>query len=277
MLHVARQRNTSHPIVKCLSTRTRTLSTQTPSTPSQQRRTVSTSAFILGTSVALLGGYAVGAVKPPNALTLLYPPPAPAPPSPLSDAGQSHTLQLEEELYTLPHVLDLKSNPSYYESRPYAQMDTSRLINTLTAGALRSPGRLAIAPLVHARHDDSEAFITLHVGRGLCGHDGIVHGGLIATLFDESLARTAILSLPGKTGVTAKLEVSYRAPLRADQFVVLKSYLEKRDGRKAWVKAELTDLSGKVHAQANALFIEPKYSFLANKNNIRKALGVEDK
>lgn len=31
--------------------------------------------------------------------------------------------------------------------------------------------------------------VVLHLGRALCGHDGIVHGGLLATVFDETLAR----------------------------------------------------------------------------------------
>jgi acyl-coenzyme A thioesterase PaaI-like protein len=34
----------------------------------------------------------------------------------------------------------------------------------------------------------------VHMGRALCGHDGIIHGGLIATVFDETLARN--VSLP---------------------------------------------------------------------------------
>lgn len=29
-----------------------------------------------------------------------------------------------------------------------------------------------------------------YVGRGVCGHDGIVHGGMLATLLDESVGRT---------------------------------------------------------------------------------------
>lgn len=29
----------------------------------------------------------------------------------------------------------------------------------------------------------------IHLGRALCGHDGIIHGGIISTVFDESLAR----------------------------------------------------------------------------------------
>lgn len=28
----------------------------------------------------------------------------------------------------------------------------------------------------------------VHLGKALCGHDGIIHGGLLATLLDEVLA-----------------------------------------------------------------------------------------
>lgn len=62
-------------------------------------------------------------------------------------------------------------------------------MNSLTAGALRGPGKLAVPPLVRARKDESEGWVFVHVGRGLCGHDGVIHGGLLATLLDESLAR----------------------------------------------------------------------------------------
>lgn len=63
-------------------------------------------------------------------------------------------------------------------------------MNNLSAGALRGPGKLALMPLVRARRDETEAVVITHVGRGLCGHDGIIHGGLLATLLDECLART---------------------------------------------------------------------------------------
>jgi acyl-coenzyme A thioesterase PaaI-like protein len=63
-------------------------------------------------------------------------------------------------------------------------------VNSLTAGALRGPGKLATAPLIRSKKDESETIAFVHVGRGLCGHDGIIHGGLLATLLDETLART---------------------------------------------------------------------------------------
>jgi hypothetical protein len=77
----------------------------------------------------------------------------------------------------------------------------------------------------------------VHMGRALCGHDGIIHGGLIATVFDETLARNvrlpglwrfgrpanmqALLNLPTHIGVTASLTIDYKAPTQADQVCVL--------------------------------------------------------
>jgi hypothetical protein len=36
----------------------------------------------------------------------------------------------------------------------------------------------------------------VHLGKALCGHDGIIHGGLLATLLDEVLA--LVVSNKGK-------------------------------------------------------------------------------
>jgi hypothetical protein len=48
---------------------------------------------------------------------------------------------------------------------------------------------LAVPPLAFVKTDESEAVLILHLGRSLCGHDGIIHGGMIATIFDEALGR----------------------------------------------------------------------------------------
>jgi acyl-coenzyme A thioesterase PaaI-like protein len=62
-------------------------------------------------------------------------------------------------------------------------------VNALTTGALRGPAKLAIPPLVRARDDESKAWVFLHLGRRLCEHVGIVHGGLLATAMDEAPGR----------------------------------------------------------------------------------------
>ena len=69
---------------------------------------------------------------------------------------------------------------------------------------------------------------------------------------------TAIPNLPGKTGFTANLNINYRHPCIADQFIIAHSELTSLEGRKAFVKATLKGLDGTLLADATALFIAPK-------------------
>ncbi len=137
--------------------------------------------------------YTVGAFYPPPLLTYIAPRTAPPPPDPDHPESQAYVAALEGQLQKLPILLKHREDEdpkAWYETRPYGSIPEDRRANNLTAGALRGPGRLALLPFVRARVDESEALVIVHVGRGLCGHDGIVHGGLLATLLDETLART---------------------------------------------------------------------------------------
>ena len=137
-----------------------------------------------------LASYTVGSLYPPPQLSLLCPGPSSSPSSPSSVA---YTAALEQTLQTLPLLQSLRSKPDaeeWYEARPYTNYPEERRVNNLSAGTLRGPGKLALRPLVRARKDETESILIIHVGRGLCGHDGIIHGGLLATLLDESLAKT---------------------------------------------------------------------------------------
>jgi hypothetical protein len=191
------------------------------------------------TLAATLGStaYTAGAFYPPTLVTYIAPRAAPPPPDPDLPETQAYVAALEEQLQKLPILLKHRANEdpeAWYETRPYQSLSEEHRVNNLTAGALRGPGRLALPPFVRARWDETEGFIVMHVGRGLCGHDGIVHGGLLATLLDEALARTvstlslfysvllndggqAMPNLPEKIGVTANLNINYIAPTRADQ------------------------------------------------------------
>lgn len=113
----------------------------------------------------------------------------------------------------------------------------------------------------------------VHVGRGVCGHEGIVHGGMLATLLDEILGRQALLNLPDKIGVTAYLNLNYRAPTRADQFLVIKTRLVEAKGRKAKVAGRIEDAQGNVLVEAEALFIQPKYAKVLNTQRMREMMG----
>ena len=125
--------------------------------------------------------------------------------------------------------------------------------------------KIAVLPLMFAdeKTELPSLVIMSYLGESLCGHAGIVHGGLLATLLDEGLARAAFPALPNKIAVTASLKVDYRKPCPAKRYVVLKAQTTKVEGRKAWVKGwiellgEGTEENEKL-VEAEALFIEPK-------------------
>ena len=141
-----------------------------------------------------LATYTLGAFFPLQSITFIAPRPAPAPPLDVNSSSSiEYTADLESRLQSLPLLASLRSQPDadqWYETRPYRTVSEERRVNHLTAGTLRGPGKLALMPLVRVRWDESESVIIIHVGRGVCGHDGIVHGGLLATLLDEGLGRT---------------------------------------------------------------------------------------
>lgn len=236
----------------------------------------------LSASAALaIGAYTIGVIYPPSTLSLLFPRPAPGPPTdPASPESIALMDELEAKLQNLPQLQRLRESPDandWYETRPYRNFPEERRVNSLTAGTLRGPGKLGCIPLIRARKDESESMVFIHVGRALCGHDGIVHGGLLATLLDEALARTAIVNLPDKVGVTANLALNYRAPTRADQFIVIRTSLIEAKGRKTIVKGRVEELNGALLVEADATFVQPRYAKLLNTKQLREAIGEPPK
>ena len=85
-------------------------------------------------------------------------------------------------------------------------------------------------------------------GPALTGWPGIVHGGVIATVMDESMGRCAIAKFPVQTGMTAKLEFNYMTPAATNAFHVVRAgrWRRGRRRRKGFVKGRLERLMGRV-------------------------------
>lgn len=73
---------------------------------------------------------------------------------------------------------------------------------------------------------------------------------VLATILDEALARTAFLGLPNQIGVTATLNISYKKPTFADQYVVVRTELVEVKGRKAWSKGRIESVDGEILVEA---------------------------
>ena len=162
-----------------------------------------------------------------------------------------------------PLATKLRADPSWSESRPHLKYPEEHKKHSLTAGTLLGPGRVPVPPLVFT--DGPNLVAMSYLATDLCGHIGVVHGGMTATMMDESLARCGFNSLPNHVGVTARLTINYRKPVKAGSYVILKATTTKVEGRKVWVTGRLETLgdgeeSGVLLAEAEGLFIEPKYA-----------------
>jgi acyl-coenzyme A thioesterase PaaI-like protein len=85
------------------------------------------------------------------------------------------------------------------------------------------------------------------------GAPGFAHGGALATALDDALG--TVLVVVGRPGVTARLEVDYRRPAFLDRAYSVEAWLEREDGRKITMSAELRD-GAEVVAEARALFLQ---------------------
>ncbi|KAL1914675.1 uncharacterized protein VTP21DRAFT_8086 [Calcarisporiella thermophila] len=170
--------------------------------------------------------------------------------------GESSAIELlESERETLAIVQELRTDPEW---EMWSLPEGIRGEHHLTLHSLRGEGKLALDPLVFHGRDKKQAVIVTHLGHGLCGHPKIIHGGLLATLLDEAFGIIALPNLPGNVGFTANLNINYRRPCFSNQFVVIRSKLEKLEGRKAYTEASISDLEGNVFVDGTSLFVSPK-------------------
>lgn len=128
------------------------------------------------------------------------------------------------------------------------------------------------------------------VGDGMNGHPAILHGGITATMLDESmgvyqsvnqeLAHMAKVKCGKAEGelppsslaaFTAELKIKYLRPVQTPGNLIVTVRRVKKEGRKEWLVAELKQCTGQaedydgditVCATGEALFISPRTSKL---------------
>jgi len=178
--------------------------------------------------------------------------------------GDDDTQTLEDAINSHPLTLSLRADPDMVESRPHMKIPETWRKHNLTGGTLMGPGKVAVPPFNWSEKTGKRFVQITHVGTDLCGHMGIVHGGFLATMLDEGLARCCFPVLPFNVGMTAKLEINYKAPALADQYLVLRATTTKVEGRKAWVEGHIETLPTRegeaptILATASALYVSPK-------------------
>jgi len=84
------------------------------------------------------------------------------------------------------------------------------------------------------------------------GYSNVLHGGIQATLLDEIASWVVFVKL-GTSGVTSKLSVKYiRSVFIGDTPITLRSRLLSLKERRAFMRSELYDSSGRLSSSADA-------------------------
>ncbi len=86
------------------------------------------------------------------------------------------------------------------------------------------------------------------------GHPGFLHGGIIATLLDETMSKS--VRARGLNAMTRHMEVDYRRPVPSSAPIRMEGRVVRSEGRKHWVEAHILDGEGKTLAQSKGLFVE---------------------
>lgn len=101
--------------------------------------------------------------------------------------------------------------------------------------------------------DGSELVASFTPRPGYQGFAGILHGGILAALLDETLAWTAMM-LEGQYVVTASLDLKYRKPAPSNKPYELRGSVDERRGRRLRLSGAAA-ADGAVVAEASGLFI----------------------
>lgn len=187
-------------------------------------------------------------------------------------------MQLEYKLKHLPLYEELahpKNNLTWYRLQSWENLDHNVLEHesprvtkehdynkaSLTTHALNKPGGILIKPVIFHNIITNEGVTFVHVGYRLCGYPFLVHGGMIATLLNETFKRNALLST--KTASSLKddfmvenLTINYKRPTLANQFLIVKTRpveSEKNSDRVQVLESVVEDKKGRVLVKSSAV------------------------
>ncbi|MCJ1311486.1 hypothetical protein MMC25_005158 [Agyrium rufum] len=223
----------------------------------------------------------MGGLPSPRTLAAILYPPSNAASLDLYDPPDPISASINTTIIDCPLSKALRANPDFVESRPHLRYPPSIYERMLTGGTLTGPHRIWVPPLTFSEKGGKSIVVISYLGKDLCGHPGVVHGGMLATMLDEGLARCCFEALPNKVGMTASLKVDYRKPCKAESYLVLRAWTTKVEGRKAWVRGRIEEMpvegveglinggygktgneesveGGIVFVEAEALYVEPR-------------------
>ena len=227
---------------------------------------------MFSTLLFLVLGYSAGTW----AVDRVFPPLGPIPGTPEDALAIA---EIRARAARLEVVRELEADPAWESWDAYEGVSDLEATGSGTKPPPLSPRRITKGAMGGARgvggyqrifynKETGEMRTVVWFGPALAGWPRVLHGGAAATILDESLGRCAVRHLPAGTGVTARLELSYRRPTMTNAFYVIRCMAvpdeelpeeeRRKRHRKIWAVATLLSPTGDVCVEARGLFVVPK-------------------
>lgn len=114
-----------------------------------------------------------------------------------------------------------------------------------------------IAPVVELKvTDDGSMAGTVRFDLQHVGPPYRAHGGVIASVFDQVLGIATIAG--GAPGMTGSMTVKYRRATPLHEDLRVEARLVRAEGRTSHATGEIYDEDGRVTAEAEAMFVQPR-------------------
>ena len=92
------------------------------------------------------------------------------------------------------------------------------------------------------------------------GPPGYVHGGIIATLLDETMSKA--VRAHGFTAMTRQLEIEYLRPVPSGAPIRIEGRVTRSEDRRHWTEATICSAAGTTLATAKGMFVQVRASRL---------------
>lgn len=87
------------------------------------------------------------------------------------------------------------------------------------------------------------------------GYPGVVHGGIVAAMLDETAGRAVMIGGETRFMMTGKMEIKYRQPVPTEIELTLVGHMVKDRGRVAQAHSEIRLPDGSVAAEADLTLV----------------------
>lgn len=167
---------------------------------------------------------------------------------------------------SIPWCSEIIDHPDFVVTATLSRQAKRLPADTLTATTLKTDDAIKACLTVYKKAspgtqwvDEARMFMTL--GEGMNGAPFMLHGGIVATLMDDSLGALMSVNMDedneplSSSTVTAYLNVQYLEPVGTPQTVMVVATSRERKGRKFYLNSEIRDEEGNVLAKADSLWL----------------------